>query len=87
MMLVPPPVLFPAWLTSIEPYWVTSGERRSFRTYRVVTVLRNDVRRMNLLRVMHADLNHRMFWLGVESSHTADFRTPKGDVLCFADFW
>ena len=58
-----------------------------FRTYRVVTVLRNDERRTNLLRAMQADLNHRMFWLGVESEGAADFRTPKGDAFSFADFW
>lgn len=58
-----------------------------FRTYRVVTVLRNDERRSNLLGAMQADLNHRMFWLGVESSRTADFRTPNGDIFSFTDLW
>ena len=70
-------------------YYDTDGceEAWGFRTYRVVTFLRNDERRKNLLDAMQADLRHRMFWLGVESNHTADFRTPKGDTLSFADFW
>ncbi len=58
-----------------------------FMTYRVVTVLRSDERRNNLLRAMQAELNHRMFWLGVESNRTADFRTPRGDAFSFADIW
>jgi hypothetical protein len=58
-----------------------------FRMYRVVTVLRNDERRTNLLRAMQAELNHRMFWVSVESDRTSDFRTPKGDTFSFADFW
>jgi hypothetical protein len=58
-----------------------------FGTYRVVTVLRNDERRTNLLRAMQADSNHRMFWLGVESDHAGDFRTPMGDTFSFVDFW
>jgi hypothetical protein len=62
-------------------------EAWGFRTYRVVTFLRNDERRNNLLQTMHGDLKNRMFWLGVESNHTADLRTPKGDVLSLADFW
>jgi hypothetical protein len=57
-----------------------------FRTYRVVAVLRNDERRMNLLRAMQVDLNHRMFWVGVESDRAGAFRTPKGDIFSFADF-
>jgi len=70
-------------------YYNTHGceEAWGFRTYRVVTVLRNDERRNNLLRAMQAELNHRMFWLGVESNRMADFRTPKGDTFSFADFW
>lgn len=70
-------------------YYNTHGceEAWGFRTYRVVTVLRNDDRRTNLLRAMQPELNHRMFWLGVESNRTADFRTPKGDLLSFPDFW
>jgi hypothetical protein len=69
-------------------YYNTPGceEAWGFRTYRVVTLLRNDERRNNLLRAMQADLNHRMFWLGVESNHTGDFRTPRGDTFSFADF-
>lgn len=62
------------------------GEAWGFPTYRVVTVLRNDERRTNLLRAMQAELNHRMFWLGVESNHTADYRTPKGDIFSFTEF-
>jgi hypothetical protein len=62
-------------------------EAWGFRTYRVVTVLRSDERRNNLLRAMQAELNHRMFWLGVETSRTADFRTPKGDIFSFADIY
>jgi Fe2+ or Zn2+ uptake regulation protein len=57
-----------------------------FRTYRVVVVLRNNERRMNLLRAMQANLSHRMFWLSVESDRATAFRTPKGDVFSFADF-
>jgi hypothetical protein len=69
-------------------YYNTPGceEAWGFRTYRVVTVLRNDARRNNLLRAMQAELNHRMFWLGVESNHTTDFRTPRGDTFSFAGF-
>ena len=58
-----------------------------FRTYRVVIVLRNDERRNNLLRATQAELNHRMFWLGVESPHAVDLLTPRGDRFSFADFW
>jgi hypothetical protein len=29
MMWAPFPILFPAWVTSTERYWVTSGEQRS----------------------------------------------------------
>ena len=70
-------------------YYDTNGceEASGSRTFRVVTFLRNDERRKNLLDAMQTDLRHRMFWLGVESNHTADFRTPKGDTLSFADFW
>lgn len=70
-------------------YYNTAGCESDwgFRTYRVVTVLRNDERRTNLLRAMDGEHNHRMFWLGVESIRTADFRTPKGDTFSFADFW
>jgi Replication-relaxation len=70
-------------------YYNTHGceEAWGFRTYRVVTVLRNDERRKNLLHAMEADLNHRMFWLGLESNLTVDFHTPRGDILSFADFW
>jgi hypothetical protein len=70
-------------------YYNTPGCEREwgFPTYRVVTVLRNDERRTNLLRAMHTGLDHRMFWLGVESCHTEDFRTPRGDTFSFADFW
>ena len=53
----------------------------------MVTVLRNAGRRNNLLRAMEAELNHRMFWLGLEFDHTADLRTPKGDIFSFANFW
>jgi hypothetical protein len=58
-----------------------------FLTYRVVTVLQTDERRTNLLRAMQDELNHRMFWLGVDSSSAADFRTPKGDTFSFAELW
>jgi Fe2+ or Zn2+ uptake regulation protein len=70
-------------------YYNTPGceSDRGFRTYRVVTILRNDERRANLLRVMQAELGHRMFWLGVESEWTGGFLTPMGDTLSFADFW
>ena len=70
-------------------YYNTTGceSEWGFRTYRVVTVLRNEERRANLLRAMAAELNHRMFWIGVESCRTADLRTPRGDTFSFADFW
>lgn len=69
-------------------YYNTPGCEKAwgFRTYRVVTVLRSNERRKNLLSAMQVELSHRMFWLGVESNHTADFRTPKDDVYSFADF-
>jgi hypothetical protein len=56
-----------------------------FFTYRVVTILRNDERRTNLLRALQDKLNHRMFWLGVDSNYVADFRTPKGDTFSFTE--
>ncbi len=70
-------------------YYNTPGceSEWGFSTYRVVTVLRSDERRSNLRRAMQAGLDHRMFWLGVESNHTADFQTPKGDTFSFAYSW
>jgi hypothetical protein len=62
-------------------------EERGFRTYRVITVLRNDQRRTNLLRAMQPELSHRMFWLGVEANLAGDYRTPRDDTFSFTDFW
>lgn len=56
-----------------------------FKTYRVVVTLRNDERRVNLLKSMQDDLKHRMFWIGTEANLTADFHTPKADTFSFSD--
>jgi len=57
----------------------------SFKHYRVVAVLPNSDRRENLFRLIPKDLNHRMFWVGTQGNHTADFHTPKGDTFSFSD--
>jgi hypothetical protein len=56
-----------------------------FKTFRVVFVQKNDVRRGHFLAVLSKDFSHRMFWLGTERNCCADFRTPKMDVSSFAD--
>jgi hypothetical protein len=56
-----------------------------FRTFRVVTLLSTVEKRDNLLRAMHDELCHRMFWLGTINGPTAEFLTPKGDSFSFLD--
>jgi len=54
----------------------------SFRQYRVIVVQRSTMRNQNLLKQLHEELNHRMFWLTTERDYKAGigdyiFRTPK----------
>jgi len=53
-----------------------------FRQFRVIVVQRTEERRKNLLKELHAELNHRMFWLTTEpiykdSIGTKTFLTPR----------
>jgi DNA-binding transcriptional ArsR family regulator len=65
-------------------YYTPECENRwGFKTYRVVVIVPTQSRRDTLLKAMHSELEHRMFWLGVEE--TLEFRTPKDDTLSFAD--
>ncbi len=47
-----------------------------FKQFRTIVVLRNDIRRENLLEALHEKFNHRMFWLSTEEDHLT-FKTSK----------
>jgi hypothetical protein len=57
-------------------------EWETFRQFRVIVVQRTDERRRNLLKQLHEEYNHRMFWLATEDAYKKDiggeiFATPK----------
>jgi hypothetical protein len=54
------------------------------KTFRVIFVQKNVMRRCHFLSVLQKELSHRMFWLGIEGN-VAEFVTPLGDTFSFID--
>jgi hypothetical protein len=53
-----------------------------FRRFRIITLQKTDLRRQHVLPLLQ---KNRMFWMGLSSSPTSDFHTPKADVFSFSD--